>query len=167
MRTKIELTLEQTQQGVSNEVLSDTKVFTMTMEIIPEPTSNKLCGSPPKTTPQTEGEQVRDKGKKALAHEEMVEEESESNFDAEIRLSGIKHVVKADAAKSELKKGKHDLIDLLGLDVVERCTGITGLHLGEWKEVMDACPKRTRAGWTTIYSQIRQRLDAFNKLKQS
>ncbi|GKB77099.1 hypothetical protein Tco_0943994 [Tanacetum coccineum] len=25
---------------------SDTKVFTMTMEILPEPTSNKLCGSP-------------------------------------------------------------------------------------------------------------------------
>ncbi|GJU17117.1 hypothetical protein Tco_1145083, partial [Tanacetum coccineum] len=77
MRTKTELTLEQTQQGVSDEVLvsiegveelkrnvkikgekkealltlrqkpehqSDTKVLTMTMEILPEPTSNKLCG---------------------------------------------------------------------------------------------------------------------------
>ncbi|GJW79572.1 hypothetical protein Tco_0143547 [Tanacetum coccineum] len=44
MQTKTELTLEQTQQGVSDEVLSDTKVFTMTMEILPEPTSNKLCG---------------------------------------------------------------------------------------------------------------------------
>ncbi|GKB30404.1 hypothetical protein Tco_0869805 [Tanacetum coccineum] len=76
MRTKTELTLEQTQQGVSDEVLvsiegveelkrkvkikgekkealltlrqkpehqSDTKVLTMTMEILPEPTSNKLC----------------------------------------------------------------------------------------------------------------------------
>ncbi|GJS04307.1 hypothetical protein Tco_0320815 [Tanacetum coccineum] len=109
MRTKTELTLEQTQQGVSDKVLaetesihmlsetpkllsgiedshhgpidvmhnpshplkvsqktlvsflieitrisidfltpkhqSDTKVFTMTMEILPDPTSNKLCGS--------------------------------------------------------------------------------------------------------------------------
>ncbi|GJS90666.1 signal recognition particle subunit SRP72 [Tanacetum coccineum] len=44
MQTKIELTLEQTQQGVSDEVLSDTKVFTMTMKILPEPTSNKQCG---------------------------------------------------------------------------------------------------------------------------
>ncbi|GJS37710.1 hypothetical protein Tco_0536092 [Tanacetum coccineum] len=83
MRTKTELTLEQTQQGVSDNVLivdvmhnpsqplkvsqktlvsilieinhisidfltpkhqSDTKVLTMTMEILPEPTSNKLCG---------------------------------------------------------------------------------------------------------------------------
>ncbi|GJT22228.1 hypothetical protein Tco_0892165, partial [Tanacetum coccineum] len=44
MQTKTELTLEQTQQGVSDEVLSDTKVLTVTMEILPEPTSNKLCG---------------------------------------------------------------------------------------------------------------------------
>ncbi|GJZ47917.1 hypothetical protein Tco_0601749 [Tanacetum coccineum] len=82
MRTKTEQTLEQTQQGVSDEVLaetglihmlsetpkllsgiedshhgpsdemhnppqplkSDTKVFIMMMEILPEPTSNKLCG---------------------------------------------------------------------------------------------------------------------------
>ncbi|GJZ32319.1 hypothetical protein Tco_0577755 [Tanacetum coccineum] len=43
MQNKTELTLEQTQQGVSYEFLSDTKVFTMTMEILPEPTSNKLC----------------------------------------------------------------------------------------------------------------------------
>ncbi|GJY40090.1 hypothetical protein Tco_0427360 [Tanacetum coccineum] len=79
MQTKTELTLEQTQQGVSDEVLvsiegvkelrgnvkinskkkealltlrqklehqSDTKVLTMTMEILPEPTSNKLCNAP-------------------------------------------------------------------------------------------------------------------------
>ncbi|GJV89727.1 DNA helicase [Tanacetum coccineum] len=42
MPTEIELALEQTQQGASYEVSSDTKVFTMTMEILPEPTSNKL-----------------------------------------------------------------------------------------------------------------------------
>ncbi|GKC76215.1 hypothetical protein Tco_1126989 [Tanacetum coccineum] len=38
MPTEMELTLEQTQQGVSYEVL----VFTMKMEILLEPTSNKL-----------------------------------------------------------------------------------------------------------------------------
>ncbi|GKB88397.1 hypothetical protein Tco_0960669 [Tanacetum coccineum] len=43
--TKTELALEQTQQGVSYEVSSDTYVFTMTMEILLEPTSSKLCGS--------------------------------------------------------------------------------------------------------------------------
>ncbi|GJR04511.1 hypothetical protein Tco_0527495 [Tanacetum coccineum] len=37
--TEMELVLEQTQQ----EHQSDTKVLTMTMEILPEPTSNKLC----------------------------------------------------------------------------------------------------------------------------
>ncbi|GJZ30795.1 retrovirus-related pol polyprotein from transposon TNT 1-94 [Tanacetum coccineum] len=48
MPTKIELTLEQSQQGVSNDVLilpehpSDTYVFTVKMEILLEPTSNKL-----------------------------------------------------------------------------------------------------------------------------
>ncbi|GJR44246.1 hypothetical protein Tco_1312349 [Tanacetum coccineum] len=46
MPTEIELTLEQTQQGVSYEVL----VFTMKMEILLEPASNKLmvAGNPVK-----------------------------------------------------------------------------------------------------------------------
>ncbi|GJR81352.1 hypothetical protein Tco_0152137 [Tanacetum coccineum] len=50
MQNKIELTLEQTQEGVSDEVLNIRvilKVFTMTMEILPEPTSNKLYGRYP------------------------------------------------------------------------------------------------------------------------
>ncbi|GJX66204.1 hypothetical protein Tco_0300547 [Tanacetum coccineum] len=34
------------------------------------------------------GEQVKDKGKKAISHEEMVEKESKSNSDAEVRPSG-------------------------------------------------------------------------------
>ncbi|GJR79742.1 hypothetical protein Tco_0150527 [Tanacetum coccineum] len=45
MPTKIELTLEQSQQGVSNDVLNIRvilKVFTVKMEILLEPTSNKL-----------------------------------------------------------------------------------------------------------------------------
>ncbi|GJX53259.1 hypothetical protein Tco_0281628 [Tanacetum coccineum] len=48
MPTKIELTLEQSQQGVSNEVLNIRvilKVFTVKMEILLEPTSNKLLDS--------------------------------------------------------------------------------------------------------------------------
>ncbi|GJT30533.1 hypothetical protein Tco_0910808 [Tanacetum coccineum] len=43
MQTETKLALEQTQYGVSYEVSSDAKVFTMTMEILPEPTTNKLC----------------------------------------------------------------------------------------------------------------------------
>ncbi|GKA83797.1 hypothetical protein Tco_0805392 [Tanacetum coccineum] len=43
MLTEMELTLEQTQQGVSYEVsISIEGVFTMKMEILLEPTSNKL-----------------------------------------------------------------------------------------------------------------------------
>ncbi|GKB93675.1 hypothetical protein Tco_0979812 [Tanacetum coccineum] len=40
--TEMELVLEQTQQGTSYEVSSDTKVITVKMEILLEPTSNKL-----------------------------------------------------------------------------------------------------------------------------
>ncbi|GJS13370.1 hypothetical protein Tco_0407842 [Tanacetum coccineum] len=151
--------------------------------------------NPLKTTLQPKGEQVKDKSKKVVSHEEMVEE-----------------TVKVDVKTSKINKAKQDLIDLLGFDVVEnmyidkvkydvyclkmlnkRAKGkiincdvlsrgkgpitlkvyrddgsdeviqnfkASDLHLGEWKEVIKACPKRTRAGWTTIYTQIRQILDA-------
>ncbi|GJY70103.1 hypothetical protein Tco_0473085 [Tanacetum coccineum] len=91
-----------------------------------------------------------------MSHEEVVEEESDSDSDAEIRLigslvetskqkllkrftyinkkgetfqmtqeqienqKGIEKAVKADVAKSNIKKGKKDLIDLVGLNVVEK-----------------------------------------------
>ncbi|GJU56546.1 hypothetical protein Tco_1230260 [Tanacetum coccineum] len=46
MSTEMELTLEQTQQGVSYEVASDTKVITVKMEILLQSTSNKLMVDP-------------------------------------------------------------------------------------------------------------------------
>ncbi|GJW36179.1 hypothetical protein Tco_0059099 [Tanacetum coccineum] len=33
------------------------------------------------------------------------------------------------------------------------------LHLGEWREVVKACPNRTGKGWKTIYVQIQTRID--------
>ncbi|GKA61034.1 hypothetical protein Tco_0760441 [Tanacetum coccineum] len=33
------------------------------------------------------------------------------------------------------------------------------LHLGEWREVMKACPNRTGKGWEIIYKQIGTRMD--------
>ncbi|GKA52863.1 hypothetical protein Tco_1222831 [Tanacetum coccineum] len=33
------------------------------------------------------------------------------------------------------------------------------LHLGEWREVMKACPNITGKGWETIYKQIGTRID--------
>nr|GEU40416.1 hypothetical protein [Tanacetum cinerariifolium] len=57
---------------------------------------------------------------------DVVEEEFESGSDAEIRIleeienqKGIEQIVKDDVAKSEIKKAKQDLINLVGLDVVE------------------------------------------------
>ncbi|GJV95422.1 hypothetical protein Tco_1546999 [Tanacetum coccineum] len=73
--------------------------------------------NPLNITAQPEGEQVKDKDKKSFSHEEVDEEESESESDAEKK---IKQTVKADVAKAEIQKGKEELIDLLGLDVVER-----------------------------------------------
>ncbi|GJS88370.1 hypothetical protein Tco_0771006 [Tanacetum coccineum] len=37
------------------------------------------------------------------------------------------------------------------------------LHLGEWREVMEACQKRTRKGWTIIYKQIQTRMNYLHK----
>nr|GEX75197.1 hypothetical protein [Tanacetum cinerariifolium] len=37
------------------------------------------------------------------------------------------------------------------------------LHLSERRKVMQACPKRTEAGWTTIYKQIKTRMDNLHK----
>ncbi|GJZ69698.1 reverse transcriptase domain-containing protein [Tanacetum coccineum] len=33
------------------------------------------------------------------------------------------------------------------------------LHLGEWREVMNACPNRTIKGWKIIYGQIQKKMD--------
>ncbi|GKA87032.1 hypothetical protein Tco_0808743 [Tanacetum coccineum] len=36
---------------------------------------------------------------------------------------------------------------------------VSDLHLGEWREVMKACPDKTGKGWQTIYDQIQTRMD--------
>ncbi|GJW75815.1 hypothetical protein Tco_0135185 [Tanacetum coccineum] len=90
----------------------------------------------------------------------------------------IEEEAKAKAAKHECEVRKEELVDLLGLEVVNKKGPITikvykqdgtseiipnfkasDLHLGEWKEAMNACPNRTRKGWTTIYDQIRSKMD--------
>ncbi|GJW84923.1 hypothetical protein Tco_0158068 [Tanacetum coccineum] len=71
----------------------------------------------PAGLPALPGQVVKTQGKKALSHEEVAEEESQSDSDDEKR---IELKVKADVAKAKIKKVKEELIDLLGLDVVER-----------------------------------------------
>nr|GEU39827.1 hypothetical protein [Tanacetum cinerariifolium] len=181
----------------------------------------EALNSPSKTTPQPEGEQVKkDKGKKALSHKEADEEESASDYEIkEIKKQKcIKQNINVDVAKAEIKKGKDELIDLLGLEVVERmykdkvkydkychkmlnrraprkiinCDVLlrgkgqitlkvymddgsdeviqnfkaSELHLAEWRDVMQVCPNRSGARWTTIYSQIKTRLENLHKTKE-
>ncbi|GJU13854.1 hypothetical protein Tco_1136250 [Tanacetum coccineum] len=183
-------------------------------KMLPKKTLSFLLQALLKTTLETKGSsqrlRVRKKKQKTLSHEEVTEEESRSDSDDEIKLS-------VDVAKSKIKKGMQNLIDLVGLKVVEKMYRVkvkynkyylkmlnqralgkiinydvlsrgkgpiplkvyrddgsdeiiqnfkaSNLHLGEWKEVMDASPIRTGAGWTTINAQMRKRLDALHKAK--
>ncbi|GJS29043.1 hypothetical protein Tco_0489663, partial [Tanacetum coccineum] len=52
-----------------------------------------------------------------------------------------------------------------GFDKVIPNFKVSDLHLGEWREVMQACPKRTGAGWTTIYEHIQKRMENLHKTK--
>ncbi|GKA86817.1 hypothetical protein Tco_0808528 [Tanacetum coccineum] len=86
----------------------------------------------------------------------------------------IEEEAKAEAAKQEGEVRKVELVDLLGAKVgpitlkVYKEDGTSevipnfkasDLHLGEWREVVKACPNRTRKGWKTIYGQIQTRMD--------
>ncbi|GKD58148.1 hypothetical protein Tco_1295657, partial [Tanacetum coccineum] len=51
-----------------------------------------------------------------------------------------------------------------GFDEIIQNFKASDLHLGEWREVMKVCPHKTRAGWTTIYSQIKHRLENLHKI---
>ncbi|GKB15622.1 hypothetical protein Tco_0849545, partial [Tanacetum coccineum] len=68
-------------------IIPETITITKTI-IIPSTLSfqSHFISSPPKTTLQTKGEQVRDKGKKAISHEEVTKEESDSDSDVDIDL---------------------------------------------------------------------------------
>ncbi|GJZ09674.1 hypothetical protein Tco_0543957 [Tanacetum coccineum] len=52
-----------------------------------------------------------------------------------------------------------------GSDEIIQNFKVNDLHLGEWREVMNAYPNKTKARWTTVNSQIRHRLDALHKTK--
>ncbi|GJX10541.1 hypothetical protein Tco_0200400 [Tanacetum coccineum] len=207
--------------------------------------------SPSKTSSQSEGELIMNKGKESMSHIETEEEESETDsepaltsfmvesskkkklkkFDfvtekgdhvhlTEEKIKEQKRIeesVKADMAKKEEEVGKEELIDLLGIDVVTNVykakikydkycdkmlnirllSRITNydvltkkglitlnvyrddgtdevipnfkanyLHLSERRKVMQACLKRTRAGWTSIYKQIQKRMENLHKTEQ-
>ncbi|GJW17709.1 hypothetical protein Tco_0025145 [Tanacetum coccineum] len=91
---------------------------------------------------------------------------------------------KAEAAERESEVRKEELIYLLSPEVVNKKGPITykvykedgtsenipnfkvnDMHLGEWREVMKACPNRTRKGWEPIYKQIGTRMDYIHTTK--
>ncbi|GKB72479.1 hypothetical protein Tco_0933891 [Tanacetum coccineum] len=53
-----------------------------------------------------------------------------------------------------------------GTDEVTPNFKANDLHLSEWRDVMQACPKRTRAGWTSIYEKIQTRMHNLYKTEQ-
>ncbi|GJU60984.1 hypothetical protein Tco_1238750 [Tanacetum coccineum] len=77
----------------------------------------------------------------------------------------LEESAKAKMAKKQEEEMKDELINLLGVDVVKKYYKAklqlqsSDLYLSEWKEVMKACPNRKGAGWSTIYGQIKTRMD--------
>nr|GEY07848.1 hypothetical protein [Tanacetum cinerariifolium] len=83
----------------------------------------------------------------------------------------LEEEAKAEAAKQEREVRKADLIDLLGPEIEDGTYKVipnfkvSDLHLGEWREVMKACPDRKGKGWQTIYDQIQTRMDYLHTTK--
>ncbi|GKA18318.1 transcription factor LHW-like protein isoform X1 [Tanacetum coccineum] len=94
----------------------------------------------------------------------------------------LEESAKAEMAKKQKEEMKDELIDLLGVDVVKKKGPITlkvyredgsdevitdfkasDLHLSEWREVVKACSNRIGAGWSTLYGQIKTRMDYLHK----
>ncbi|GJR56021.1 hypothetical protein Tco_1406542 [Tanacetum coccineum] len=140
---------------------------------------------PPKISSQPEGEHIKeDKGKKVLSLKEAEKESTKSGSNDE--TTHMHGSMVESSKKKELKK--FDFVTevesiraasrITNCDVLTRKGPITlkvhredgtneiipnfkasDLHLGEWREVMEACPKRTGKGWEIIYKQIGTRMD--------
>ncbi|GJX96491.1 hypothetical protein Tco_0352289 [Tanacetum coccineum] len=89
----------------------------------------------------------------------------------------IEEEAKAEAAKRESEVRKEELVNLLGSEVVNKyyndklhydryCDKMLNKRADQESptviEVMNACPNKTRKGWTTIYDQIHTRSDYIN-----
>nr|GEX53992.1 hypothetical protein [Tanacetum cinerariifolium] len=102
-----------------------------------------------------------------MSHEKVAKEKSNSDSDAETIPSGTLE----ESSKSKpltkftyitkKKVYRDDDSEEIIYDFKN-----SDLHLDKLKEVMDACPKRTEAGWNTIYTHMRQKHDAIHKTKQ-
>ncbi|GKB35447.1 hypothetical protein Tco_0880389 [Tanacetum coccineum] len=174
MWIKTELTLEQTQQGVSDEVLisiegSDTKVFTMTMEILPEPTSNKLYGSDevlklknfkkdgyssfqdkekyehvdPKVTSSQEGKRSQDDDKRL----DLTDDLKEAQYHIQVKLketsSSLKSKISLHISQDDDKDTRHRAASLSN-HAMTRQTQITPLAITTATSSQKPPPSTTR-----------------------
>nr|GEV10550.1 hypothetical protein [Tanacetum cinerariifolium] len=109
------------------------------------------------------GSMVKSYKKKQLKKFDFVIKEGDHVYLIEEQIKEqkrIKESVKAVVTKREEKVGKEYLVDLLGIDMV------TNMYKTKIKEVIEACPKRTRDGWTTIYEKIQTKIENLHKTKQ-
>ncbi|GJT22275.1 hypothetical protein Tco_0892212 [Tanacetum coccineum] len=117
------------------------------------------------------GSMVESSKKKDLKKFDFVTESGEHVHLTKEHISAQKKIeeeAKAEAARCEGETRKEELIGLLGPEVVYREDDTSeiipefqaiDLHLGEWREVVKACPNKKGKGWTSIYKQIQERID--------
>ncbi|GKB48937.1 hypothetical protein Tco_0899690 [Tanacetum coccineum] len=138
-------------------------------------------------TTHVPGSTVESSKKKELKRFDFVTEYGEHVHLTKEQISTQKKIeeeAKVEAAKREGQIRKEYLIDLLGPEVVNNYDILTikglitlkvyteddtskiipefnasDLHLGEWIEVVTACPNKKGKGWTSIYKQIQERMD--------
>ncbi|GKC34152.1 hypothetical protein Tco_1046536 [Tanacetum coccineum] len=106
MLTKTELTLEQTQKGVSDEVL----VLTMTMEILLEPTSNKLSVGDLWDSHESDLFQVDPHGFEGTykdGHREMLKKFGFENSKVTKTLMSMKRVITLDKCSESIDSTKY------------------------------------------------------------
>ncbi|GJY60246.1 hypothetical protein Tco_0460903 [Tanacetum coccineum] len=128
--------------------------------------------SPPKGSSQTEGEHIKkEKGKKVRKEElinhlgrEVVNKyyndklQYDKYYDKMLNRRAVSRITNCDVLTRKgpitLKVYRKD-----GTSEIIPNFKANDLHLGEWREVMKACPNRTGKGWETIYKQIGTRMD--------
>ncbi|GJW56314.1 hypothetical protein Tco_0103045 [Tanacetum coccineum] len=121
-----------------------------------------------------DGSMVESSKKKKMKKFDFVTEGGEHVHFTEEQIKEQKRTeesVKADATKHEIEIRKEEWIDLLGVDVEDGTDEVipnfkaSDLHLSEWRELVKACPNRIGKGWSTIYDQIKTRMDYLYKTK--
>ncbi|GJZ92621.1 hypothetical protein Tco_0664686, partial [Tanacetum coccineum] len=132
-------------------------------------------------TTQVPGSMVESYKKKELKKFNFVTESGEHVYLTKEQISAQKKIneeVKVKATRREGEIRKEELIDLLGLEVMNKKGPITlkvyreddiskiivefkasDLHLGEWREVVTAYLNKKGKGWTSIYKQIQERME--------